>query len=119
MLAPLVVSLGKDIFFSPTVKHAAAVAGWEVVFAPTLAALADRAPADRVKAIVVDLTPLDAEAIAATGAALKEAYPSAARIAFGPHVQVDSFSQAAAAGFHPVLAKGAVASTLPKIFSQL
>lgn len=119
MAEPIVVFLGKDIFFAPTVKSAAEGAGWRLVMAPNLAALGDRAPAEEVKAAIIDLTSLSNEQLKDLGASLGAAYPAARRVAFGPHVQVDSFAAASAAGFDPVLPKGAVAASLPRLLASI
>lgn len=119
MLESIALFLGKDIFFAPTVRICAENVGWKLVMAPSLAAVGDRADPTRVRAIIIDLTPLSLDELKSLGAELAARFPNAARIAFGPHVQVDSFAVAAEAGFDPVLAKGAVASQLPKILANL
>lgn len=55
--------------------------------------------------VVVDLTARDA--LAEIGR-LRTAWPEAALVAFGPHVDGDAFKQARAAGASEIVARGAV-----------
>ncbi len=115
---PCVLFFGKDIFFAPVVRSAANSAGWQFIMLASVDASLSSDQADQVRACIVDLTPLDAEKIAAWGQRLSERFPEALRIAFGPHVNVDLFAAAASSGFHPVLAKGQLAAALPKLLNS-
>jgi hypothetical protein len=112
---PTVLFFSRDIFFAPAVKNAATTAGCRFVILAAIDAQVATEIAQSVRACVVDLTPLTEEQITQWGHTLAERFPSAKRIAFGPHVQVDHFAAAAAAGFDPVLAKGQVANRLAQL----
>lgn len=113
--APAVLFFSRDIFFAPAVKAAATAAGCQFIILGRIDATVAPEVAQAVRACVVDLTPLDAEQIAAWGQSLAERFPDAKRIAFGPHVQVEHFAIAAAAGFDPVMPKGQVAGNLGRL----
>jgi hypothetical protein len=113
--APAVLFFSRDIFFAPAVKSAATAAGCQFHILGRVDATVAPEVAQAVRACVVDLTPLDAEQIAQWGRSLSERFPGARRIAFGPHVQVDNFAAAAAAGFEPVMPKGQVAANLGRL----
>jgi len=113
--APAVIFFSRDIFFAPAVKQAATAAGCQFVILGRIDATLAHEVAQAVRACVVDLTPLDTEQIAQWGRILGERFPGAKRIAFGPHVQVQHFAAAAAAGFDPVMPKGQVAANLGRL----
>lgn len=113
--SPAVLFFSRDIFFAPAVKQAAAAAGCRFVILGRIDAEVAPEVAEQVRACVVDLTPLDVEQIAQWGKSLSERFPGAQRIAFGPHVQVQHFAAAAAAGFDPVMPKGQVAANLGRL----
>lgn len=112
---PHVLFFSRDIFFAPAVKAAALAADCHFVIVGSLEATLEPAVIQATRACIVDLTPLSLEQVAQWGDALATRFPNAKRIAFGPHVQVEHFAAAAAAGFQPVLAKGQVANALPKL----
>lgn len=112
---PSVLFFSRDIFFAPAVKSAASAAGCRFVIVGQIDAQLEPDVAASVRACVVDLTPLSVEQVAEWGARLAERFPSAKRIAFGPHVQVEHFAAAARAGFAPVLPKGQVAARLSQL----
>jgi hypothetical protein len=113
--APGVLFFSRDIFFAPAVKTAATAAGCQFHILGRIDATLAPEVAQAVRACVVDLTPLDTEQIAQWGRVLSERFPGAKRIAFGPHVQVEHFAAASAAGFDPVMPKGQVAANLGRL----
>ncbi|MCC6510590.1 MAG: hypothetical protein IT423_15920 [Pirellulaceae bacterium] len=115
---PCVLFFSKDIFFAPAVKSAALSAGCQFIIVGNIDAEIAPETIAACRACIVDLTPLSVEQVALTGQKLAERFPTAQRIAFGPHVQVEHFAAAASAGFSPVLAKGQVAHMLPKLLDQ-
>lgn len=112
---PRVLFFSRDIFFAPAVKTAAQSAGCQFVIVGGLEAPLAPEVINATRACIVDLTPLSLEQVAEWGQALATRFPTAKRIAFGPHVQVEHFAVAAQAGFDPVLAKGQVANMLPRL----
>lgn len=119
---PVLLFFGRDIFFAPVVKTAATTAGCRMTILPGIESLAkalqsNTLVAASVRGCILDLTPLTIEEISQWGEQLATQLPSARRIAFGPHVQIDKFQAATDAGFDPVLAKGQVASTLADLLS--
>ena len=114
---PTVLFFSRDIFFAPAVKSAALAAGCQFMIIGRIDGDVASEIAQTVRACVVDLTPLSLDQVSEWGQALAERFPNARRIAFGPHVQTEHFATAAAAGFHPVLAKGQVAAQLGRLLA--
>lgn len=115
MTEPYVLFFSRDIFFAGNVRAAAASAGCQLKIVGDIDAVLDEEVVSNTRACVVDLTPLALEQIAQWGEKLSQRFPSARRIAFGPHVQTDHFAAADAAGFQAVIAKGQVAGMLAKL----
>lgn len=114
---PAVLFFSRDIFFAPIVKNAATSAGFQFAIVARADAALKADFVGEIRACIVDLTPLSLDEIAIWGVELANRFPGAQRIAFGPHVQVEHFAAAAAAGFEPVLAKGQVANILPRLLA--
>ncbi len=112
---PYVLFFSRDIFFAGNVRTAATAAGCQLKIVGDIDAQLAEEVTSHVQACIVDLTPLSLEQISSWGTKLSERFPSARKIAFGPHVQTDHFAAAQAAGFHSVIAKGQVAMLLPKL----
>ena len=112
---PYVLFFSRDIFFAGNVRTAAMSAGCQLKIVGDINAELSEEITANAQACVVDLTPLSLEQVAQWGQLLSQRFPNARRIAFGPHVQTEHFAAADSAGFHSVIAKGQVASMLPKL----
>lgn len=117
MSEPYVLFFSRDIFFAGNVKAAAAAAGCQLKIVGDIDASQPDEVSQNTQACIVDLTPLALEQIAQWGEKLTQRFPNARRIAFGPHVQTAHFAAANAAGFHAVIPKGQVASSLATLIS--
>lgn len=101
------VLLTKDLFFVPLIKTAAARLSHEVLTVPNANAprLAELA-VDQVCACIVDLTAVASSDLAETANILRERFPTAQLIAFGPHVHQTQLATAQSSGFGIVLTRG-------------
>jgi DNA-binding NarL/FixJ family response regulator len=108
--------LTTDLFFSSRVLGVAKSAGWDLQTVGTLAALKERLTgADACPLVLIDLT-LPKLELDRTVAAVRERFPAARIVAYGPHVQEFALAAAAAAGCDEVLSRGQLDRSLPSFF---
>lgn len=103
----MLLMLTKDLFFVPRVRAAAAMHGVEV--AVVLSADSEKTaalPAEQITACLIDLSSLAADQIGAAVQSLREQFPAARLIAYGPHVQTARLQAAETAGCHQILSRG-------------
>lgn len=113
-----ILFFSRELFFAPAVKTAAMAAGCQFHLVGRLDADLPPSVTDSVRACVVDLTPLSCDQVVQAGETLRRRFPGARLIAFGPHVQTEHMAAATSAGFDPVIAKGQVATLLPRLLQQ-
>lgn len=115
----MILFVTKDLFFVPVLQSAGARQGVEVVSilsldSPKLAGIESSA----VTTCVIDLASVDVSGLAPLVDKLRSSYATARVVAFGPHVQTDRLSGAAAAGCDQVLTRGQLNSQIDRLMSR-
>lgn len=112
----MILLLTKDLFFVPIVRTAAAKLGVEV--AVVLSIESDKLqtlPTESVTAWVVDLNSVTLEDLPSVVDNLSQRFPTAKRVAFGPHVQEQRLQAARDAGCQQVLSRGQLDSQIDRL----
>jgi hypothetical protein len=118
-LLPMLVLLTKDLFFVPRVRSAAAPHNVEVaVVLSTASEKFIALPTDAVTACITDLSSVSVEVIAEVVETLRQRFPQAKLIAFGPHVQEQRLAAAQAAGCHQVLTRGQLDKQIDRLIIE-
>lgn len=115
----MILLLTKDLFFVPTLQTAAEQCGTEIVTALRFeSAKVDALQSDSVSAWIIDLSSLAVEDLARVVAGLRERFPRAKSIAFGPHVQERRLDAAREAGCSQVLTRGQLNSQVQRLMAD-
>jgi hypothetical protein len=123
---PIIVYFAADLLWGTRIKAEAAAIGVAARPVRTTDMLAARLADSRVVAMLVDLdAPDTAIELIRHARAHEAATPNAASasririLAFGPHVEVERFAQARAAGADIVMARGGLARSLGRVLLDL
>jgi DNA-binding NarL/FixJ family response regulator len=114
-----------DLFFRARIEATAEAAGVPVIVSGTIEELIDRMREDGGGAVLLDLGAGTAEGSAGAGNAarairtLKALTEPPTIVAWGSHVDVESFEDARAAGADRVLPRSAFTRRLPEILREL
>jgi hypothetical protein len=114
--------LSRDLIFTAKIQATAAELGRLIQVARDVALAESIIGTQQPKVVFVDLTAGSLCDLAALSAYRKVAGSETWFVAFGPHVDVDAFTRAKAAGCHAVMPRSKFALELPKLiqyyFSQ-
>ncbi len=115
----MLILITKDLFFVPLVSSAAAAQDWEVRVGksgqdPKLQV----EDVNSVAVCLVDLAALSQKDFEATATQLREQFPTARRVAFGPHVHAERLARAEGAGFDQVYTRAQLNAQLPGLVAQ-
>lgn len=115
----MILLITKDLFFVPTLRSAAQKCGLDLVTAlspdgkQVLAA-----DADSVRVCVLDLSSVTVNQMQEVVSGLRQRFPGARQIAFGPHVQERRLSAAHEAGCDSVLTRGQLSSQIERLLVE-
>lgn len=116
----ILLLLTKDLFFLPTVKAEAQQHGFQVRCESSLKPPPATPPADeKVGVCVVDLNCAPLHELPDLFSRLRDVYPQAKLIAFGPHVQIERLNAAKHAACDAVLTRGQVTGQLGKLLAEV
>lgn len=113
-----IVLFTNDLMFQSRIAATVRSSGGELIVVRSLETLHSRL-ADRKPAMVVfDLSFAGLE-LEQTAASMREHFPDARQIAYGPHVDVERLQHAAALGIDEVLTRGMFDRDMAAIFSNI
>jgi DNA-binding NarL/FixJ family response regulator len=113
-----IVLFTNDLMFQSRIAAAVRSAGGELMVARSLESLQSRLADREPSMIVFDLSFTGVDLQYTTGA-MREQFPNAKQLAYGPHVDVDRLQQATALGIDEVLTRGQFDRDMMVIFSNI
>lgn len=113
-----IVLFTNDLMFQSRIAAAVRNAGGELMVARSLESLPSRLADREPLMIVFDLSFAGID-LPATTAAMRERFPDAKQLAYGPHVDVERLQQATVLGIDEVLTRGQFDRGMTTIFSNI
>lgn len=112
----MIVLVTKDLFFVPVIRSACEKLGIQllVVTRPDGPKI-DAAPEEQVAACVIDLSSVSAASVGECVISLRQSFPAAKVIAFGPHVQTGRLAAAEEAECDQILTRGQLSSQIDRL----
>jgi len=113
-----IVLFTNDLMFQSRIAAAVRNAGGELMVARSLDAIQSRLADREPSMIIFDLSFAGID-LQETTTAMREQFPDAKQLAYGPHVDVDRLQQATALGIDDVLTRGQFDRDMMTIFSNI
>ena len=114
----IIVLFTNDLMFQSRIAAAARNVGGELMVARSLESIQSRLTDREPSLIVFDLSFAGID-LQETTATMRERFPNAKQLAYGPHVDVDRLQQATALGIDEVLTRGQFDRNMTAIFSNI